>query len=181
MPSYGLAYLALCHFFSLSACSFVRSCKKIASPRFHFKFSINCQYSSRCRDVFLRWQQGCLSHDMINRDHSIIQYTSCSLGTVLGNTSPGTVFLDTLPWANIRHTSFHGKICNAPTKMQIYFVFASLVFKLCLTLQFVRATKHTYSLNISKLSPTTLKRVENGLKMNPGPREMSMCYQPYRY
>ena len=41
---------------------------------------------------------------IITRDH-IIQYTPCSLGSVLGNIAPGTIFLDRLPGANIRHTS----------------------------------------------------------------------------
>ena len=36
-------------------------------------------------------------------------YTRCSLGSILGNISPGTVFLDTLPGENIRHTSSRGK------------------------------------------------------------------------
>ena len=34
-------------------------------------------------------------NELIFRDH-IIQYTPCSVGSVLGNTAQGTVFLDTL-------------------------------------------------------------------------------------
>ena len=41
---------------------------------------------------------------MIYRDH-IFEYTTCSLGSVLGNTALGIIFLDTLPRANIRTTS----------------------------------------------------------------------------
>ena len=61
--------------------------------------------------------QGCISwyslatgmifNDMISRYHNI-QYTPCSLGSELGNTTLGTVFLDTLPRANIRNTSSRG-------------------------------------------------------------------------
>ena len=43
-------------------------------------------------------------NDMICRDH-IFEYDPCSLGSVLGNTALGTIFLDTLPRANIRNTS----------------------------------------------------------------------------
>ena len=46
--------------------------------------------------------------EMIFKDH-IIQYTPCSLGSVQGNTSLGTVFLDTLPRGNNRNTSSRGK------------------------------------------------------------------------
>ena len=49
-----------------------------------------------------------ISIDMIWRDH-IFQYTPCSLGSELGNMILGTVYLDTLPGANIRNTSLHGK------------------------------------------------------------------------
>ena len=52
-------------------------------------------------------RDGILS-EMIFKDH-IIQYTPCSLGSVQGNTSLGTVFLDTLPRGNIRNTSSRGK------------------------------------------------------------------------
>ena len=45
---------------------------------------------------------------MTCRDHNI-QYTPWSIGSVLGNTALGTVFLDTLPRANIRNTSSQGK------------------------------------------------------------------------
>ena len=60
---------------------------------------------------FLVWSTGMILHDMVNRDH-IIQYTPCSLGSVFENITLGTVVIDTLPWANIRHTSFHGKQCS---------------------------------------------------------------------
>ena len=56
--------------------------------------------------------QGCISwyslatglifDDMIYRDH-IIQYTPCALGRVQGNIALGTVFLRTLPGADIRN------------------------------------------------------------------------------
>ena len=68
---------------------------------FHYLYwFLHCQYSLHCRDVFL-------DIHMIIRDH--IQYTSCSLGCVLGNTPLGTVFLDTLPRMNIKHTSSRRK------------------------------------------------------------------------
>ena len=51
---------------------------------------------------------GMIFNDMISRYHNI-QYTPCSLGSELGNTTLGTVFLDTLPRANIRNTSSRGK------------------------------------------------------------------------
>ena len=47
---------------------------------------------------------GMILNDMIHRHH-IFQYTPCSLGSVLGNITQGTRFRDTLPKANIRHTS----------------------------------------------------------------------------
>ena len=43
-------------------------------------------------------------NDMIFRDH-IIQFTPCSLGSVLGNTALGTALLDSLPGATMRNTS----------------------------------------------------------------------------
>ena len=57
---------------------------------------------------------GMISNDMISRDH-IIHYTPCSLGSVLSNTAPGTVFPDTLPRANIRNTPLRGKhwLCSS--------------------------------------------------------------------
>ena len=57
--------------------------------------------------IFPRSRDGILS-EMIFKDH-IIQYTPCSLGSVQGNTSLGTVFSDTLPIGNIRNTSSRGK------------------------------------------------------------------------
>ena len=45
-----------------------------------------------------------ISNDMIYWCH-IFQQTPCSLGSVLVNTAQGTVFHDTLPWANIRNRS----------------------------------------------------------------------------
>ena len=57
--------------------------------------------------IFPGSRDGILS-EMIFKDH-IIQYTPCSLGSVQGNTSLGTVFLDTLPRGNIRNTSSRGK------------------------------------------------------------------------
>ena len=47
---------------------------------------------------------GPIANDMIFRDH-IIQYIPCSLGSVLGNIAQGTVFLDTLPRANITRST----------------------------------------------------------------------------
>ena len=63
------------------------------------------------------------SHDMICRDH-IIQYTPCSLGSVLGNIAQGTVFLDRrvcgVPWAiltqlynSVKHTKSDGNRFDA--------------------------------------------------------------------
>ena len=46
--------------------------------------------------------------DIEYRDH-IVQCTPCSLGSVLGNIALGTVFLDTLPRANIRLIYFKSK------------------------------------------------------------------------
>ena len=57
--------------------------------------------------IFPRSRDGILS-EMIFKDH-IIQYTPCSLGSVLENTALGTVFSDTLPIGNIRNTSSRGK------------------------------------------------------------------------
>ena len=51
---------------------------------------------------------GLISEDIIHRDH-IIQYSPCALGSVQRNTSLGTVFPRTLPWANIGNTSSRGK------------------------------------------------------------------------
>ena len=45
---------------------------------------------------------------MIFKDH-IIQYTPCSLGSVLEYTALGIVFSDTLPIGNNRNTSSRGK------------------------------------------------------------------------
>ena len=55
------------------------------------------------------------SNDTISRDH-IIQYTPCSLGSVLGNIALGTVFLDTIPRMNIRPTSSHRKHWQCSSK-----------------------------------------------------------------
>ena len=68
--------------------------------------------------IFPRSRDGILS-EMIFKDH-IIQYTPCSLGSVLENTALGTVFSDTLPIGNIRNTSSRGNILIAPAMMQKY-------------------------------------------------------------
>ena len=48
------------------------------------------EYSSHCRDLLL----GIHWHDMINRDHIVIQYIPCPQGSVLGSIALGTIFLD---------------------------------------------------------------------------------------
>lgn len=56
--------------------------------------NINCTWYSLATRMIL--------NHMICGDH-VTQYTPCPLGSVLGNTALETLFLDTLPGANIEH------------------------------------------------------------------------------
>ena len=88
-------------------------CQEHLSFLHHYQGSIDFNTVNIHRTVWVYFlifpgsRDGILS-EMIFKDH-IIQYTPCSLGSVQGNTSLGTVFLDTLPRGNIRNTSSRGK------------------------------------------------------------------------
>ena len=70
--------------------------------------TVNIHRTVACRDVFLgiHWQQGWYWHDL---QRSYYPIHSLLTGVYVSILSLGTVFPRTLPRANIRNTSSHGK------------------------------------------------------------------------
>ena len=112
MPNTSLA--SICHSWTADILSAPKISACILNPMGMWRLSnlsslsgkswfLHCQYSSHCMDVFL--------DSYFQQRDKIEWYDQQRLlsNAVLGNIAPGIIFLFTLPWANIRHTSFSGK------------------------------------------------------------------------
>ena len=90
-----------------------------ASSHFHYQGRIDFNtVNIHCNVGMYSLAIGMILNDVIFRD-DIIQYTPCSLGSLLGITAQGTAFLDTLlGQISVTHPGTES-IDNAPAMMQI--------------------------------------------------------------